>query len=141
MTQLLPGLAAAGAEHAVQNNPTRRSLKTVTMRRSLRELSPELKKVQVIFLVERSLADGVLLKVVMHAKADCPTIGGFEPDASIGAAPHMSAFDPQRLPSRYRATVLPDQARCAGQFRDDRGWAPGDKARQHHPSQAAPPPS
>ena len=74
---------------------------------SPRELSRELKKTQVVSLLERTFSNGVLLKVVVVAQANRPTVGRLHPHPTIGAAPHVGAFDREPLASWYRAMMLP----------------------------------
>jgi hypothetical protein len=48
----------------------------------------------------------MLLDVMIAAKADGPSVGGFEPCASISVAPDMRALDRSTKASRHAAMML-----------------------------------
>ena len=56
-------------------------------------------------LLERSLADLVLLHVVIATKADDPAIGRLQPRASVGVTPNMRALNGSAETARHAAMM------------------------------------
>src|SRR6476660_8241164 len=76
--------------------------------RPRRELLGQFDEVQVVLRLERFLANDVLLEMVKMAKADRPSIGGFQSQTSVGAAANMSALDGPVQAATHGTAMPPD---------------------------------
>src|SRR5690606_33825119 len=79
-----------------------------------RELLRQGKEVEGVALLERRLADLVLLCMVNSAKADRPAIRGLETRSAVGAGSHMCALDRKVEATRYAAVVPSDPGPVRG---------------------------
>gem|GEM_PF-6956147 len=77
-------------------------------RRLLGELARQFNHVQVVLGFKCTLAEMVLLHMMEVAQADGPPIGGLKPHASVGATPHVRAFDRKARAATDRAAVISD---------------------------------
>jgi hypothetical protein len=61
-----------------------------------------------MFCFEAELSDLVLLKMVVAAKTDAPSVRRLEPGTAIGAFTHVSTFDRQAPATWHGAAMPPD---------------------------------
>jgi len=107
----------------------------VPLRRSPRELSRDTFQFEAILVLKSSLADPVLLQVVISAKADRPPIGRLEASAAVGSEPHMRTLDRRALAPRHAAMMLAHPVAMRGTAARGPGFGWTDhRMREHHPS-------